>query len=49
MWLRYERTTVPLDKVIEKVVGDNDNDDSLVGISPDILIMEVYKYIFDSA
>lgn len=45
MWLRYERTTVPLGDVLE-TVGKGRNDDvdlDEVGISPDILMMKVLR------
>lgn len=45
MWLRYERTTVPLGVVLE-AVGKGRNDDvdlDEVGISPDILMMKVLR------
>lgn len=47
MWLRYERTTVPLGDVLETVGKGRNHDDDVdldeVGISPDILMMKVLR------
>ena len=45
-WLRYEYTTKSVRDVIESVLHDEVDDDS-IKIPPDILIMKVYKYILD--
>lgn len=45
MWLRYERTTVPLGEVVEAVTGKQAGGEEadLVGIAPDILMMKVFE------
>ena len=51
-WLRYEYTSKSLGDVIKSVlpndyVEDEDEDEDSIQIRPDILIMKVYKYVFE--
>jgi hypothetical protein len=59
MWLRYEFTTKRLGDVIDKVLDKwpltlefdesaEEKEEDLIHITPDILMMKVYKYLLNN-